>query len=531
MASKWDKYAATEAPAAPELPTEETPKDGARETAQDTVVGVGTGLSLDFDDEIAGAFRAMGEWSFQLGAGQGLEAANRAGKAGYTETRDKYRARKHLAEERSPYANFAGQVGGGVLAGIATGGAGAGAGAARAAGGSAIKAGLKSAGRMALEGGIQAAGASEAETAGEIAKDAATGAVVAPVVGGATKYGVRRLGQALQPGKTAQRLEARAARHRMAQGGLNPRQVAKAPGGIEAQLARQQEMGIGGGLKGKETILEESAAAVEKQDAARKVIGQQLAGKGVKVDGRAVGLRLRQAAAQISPGPAGADRRAAYLSMAEDYEKMGVQPFSVFDQERSELAGRVFASDSPKNLIQQDVHLALNEVLEDVANQADPGQGSKFRKAGQLMAAGIRAKEGAEAGLNREAGNRVVGMGDQAMGLIGAFQGGPIGAVAGVLGNKLLRGKEHALVASADEAVARGLRKTGKVGKYTSPIGRALEMASSPLGGAVGRTAAAASATKVAQAGQEGPEAMAQAHFEEAMDNPEYRQEVVNPYE
>jgi hypothetical protein len=102
-----DKYAQYKA----SKPTQAEPESDWTDTAQDAIVGAGTGVTAGWDDELLGAVGAIGS----LVSGDGKS---------YTQHRDEYRATKDQASARSPRANVLGQVAGGVGLTAATGGAG-----------------------------------------------------------------------------------------------------------------------------------------------------------------------------------------------------------------------------------------------------------------------------------------------------------------------------------------------------------------------------------------------------------------------
>lgn len=288
------------APAAPAKPP-----DGAKETAMDFLVGGGSGASFEFDDEIAGGLRAVGDFMVNLGGGQGLDKAKAAGGRAYTAGRDEYRQRKELAAERSPTANFAGKVGGAVASSLLIPGGAAG-GAARVGG------------RLAAEGAVAGLGASEAEDAAGMAKDAAAGAATGLAVGHIGKQVVGGAGAAARylGEKAAPLLQEAAERSQVAATGQSLKQAAKLPGGVRESAAVLKKHKIGGALAGKARIAREAAEATEQLEAKREQLSRQFSRQGVEVDGKHIARLLRDEAAGLAPKPQWMERQLA--TEAED---------------------------------------------------------------------------------------------------------------------------------------------------------------------------------------------------------------------
>lgn len=170
-------------------------------TASDVLRGAEQGLTFSLSDELKGL--GIGSRT----AGSAIGGLKEAGKyvgytpeagdqdvAAYQKARDTARQEYKEAEERSPIAYNVGNIGGGVASSL-VGGLGA----------VGLKGGALAAGELAAlagaEGGLMGTGASEAETAGELARDvgtsAAVSAVLPPVV---SKLGGARTGGALLGG-------------------------------------------------------------------------------------------------------------------------------------------------------------------------------------------------------------------------------------------------------------------------------------------------------------------------------------------
>jgi len=146
--------------------TAESERLRSRSKAEAVGRGVIQGGTFGFGDEIGGAFRSV------------------FGDEGYREARDKIRANDRAAREAHPIAFGAGEVGGGIATSFVPG-LGVVGGAARGAKLAAT------AGKAALAGGTYGLGASEGETAGELAADTLRGAALGGAAG-AVGYGVAK---------------------------------------------------------------------------------------------------------------------------------------------------------------------------------------------------------------------------------------------------------------------------------------------------------------------------------------------------
>ena len=163
--------------------------------------GAAQGASLGFADELTGAGSvagsAMGDAALASIRARGYEVPSaqemRAVTPGYEQARDASREKYAAAQAENPMMSLLGEL----IGGLATGGAGG----AKAAAGVGLKQALpRLAGLGAGLGGAAGAGYSEAETAPEVAKDAAMGAgiggaagLVLPATGAAISRGASEL--------------------------------------------------------------------------------------------------------------------------------------------------------------------------------------------------------------------------------------------------------------------------------------------------------------------------------------------------
>jgi hypothetical protein len=156
--------------------------DDIGETVGDTLRGAAQGVTFGFADEIAGGAGAAGD----LLAGRStLEKIMES----YRQNRDESRAEFDKAAERSPVANTIGNIGGGILSGLATAGAGT-----AAAGAGTIAKILNAAKVGAGAGAVAGVGGSEGDlTKGEVLDvggDALAGAGMGALFGGGLQGGI-----------------------------------------------------------------------------------------------------------------------------------------------------------------------------------------------------------------------------------------------------------------------------------------------------------------------------------------------------
>jgi hypothetical protein len=138
------------------------------------LIGAGQGATLDFGDEL-------------YGAGGGLEALmhGQDPRQGYMDARDEARARIKQAETESPNAFMAGEIGSAFIPGLG------------AAGAVSKASKLKKALQMAVMGGAGGLGRSEADDAGEMAKDTLSSAALSAGTGVGMDQVMRRIGDVI----------------------------------------------------------------------------------------------------------------------------------------------------------------------------------------------------------------------------------------------------------------------------------------------------------------------------------------------
>lgn len=207
--------------------------------------------------------------------------------------------------------------------------------------------------------------------------------------------------------------------------------------------------------------------------------------------------------------------RQAKLEEAGYFDAIGDQPFSVMNELRKGRLGKAkYGSDTPQAAVRQDVHGAINDVMESAAGP----QGAQWRALGQDEAMALRARNAstdlltneAKKGLSRgEIGAAILGAGAGASSNEEGLAGGGTGGVMAFAAARAMRGRGASTRAAASEVSA-------SVRNGLGAIGRALDKTAIPVGGAVGRSIA-----KVQEA--ETPEEAAKAHFLESSTNPEYR--------
>lgn len=191
--------------------------------------------------------------------------------------------------------------------------------------------------------------------------------------------------------------------------------------------------------------------------------------------------------------------KSAMLERAGYYDSLGDQSFETMNQLRKRALDKAaFGTDTPQAAIRQDVHGAINDVMESAAGP----KGQQWRALGQDVAMGMRARDAAEKGATNEAKQGI-----SKAELLGGVLGGPVGWA----GARIMKGRGPSTMAAATELDAKGRGAAGA-------IGRALDKTAAPVGGAVGR-----SIMNVQKAAEEDPEEAAKAHFLESSKNPEYR--------
>lgn len=163
-----------------ETPTPSAKQDdgGALQTLDDAARGAVGGLTFGFNDEIAGG---LGAGADLLTGKTSLEKIVDA----YRQNRDETRALDHAAQERSPYANAAGNIVGSIAPALLTGGGSA------LAEGAGVTARMLGAAKTGLgAGALSGLGTSEADSISGDLNNAAEGAKMGALFGGALQGGV-----------------------------------------------------------------------------------------------------------------------------------------------------------------------------------------------------------------------------------------------------------------------------------------------------------------------------------------------------
>lgn len=495
--------------------TTDTPMD----TAKDAAVGAGTGASLGFDDEIAGAVTPG---------------------VAYQKARDDYRARKALAESRSPVANAVGQGAGQIATTAATGGLGAGG---RLAAGTAL--------RGAVEGAAQGAGNTDVQGI------AGPSAYAAPVVGGAVAggamsklagSGAKRLAPAAGAGgeiRQALPEATRAAdRARVASAGMPPHIIAEEPGGVAGHAEALRAAGVGTGLFHSPEQMEAQAMGhLSKIRELRQAVVHAADSEKIQISGQQVALALRrQAQALHGETDTILARKAALEKTAARYEQDN-RSLS-FRQLNEHRAGYGKGGNFGMNVdpgVNEAAHKAVNEVMQSALNERVPQLGDKWRKLGQQDQRIQNALSGIQARLGRNAMNQNPSAQAQAMGALGAIKSGPQGVVMAAANHAIRQGQ--GIRAAVKERAVKGIQGAAETADTRSSalqatsMGRALQHSAMPASSLLARTAGAhvtrsmnadASAEAVQQAS---PEDQARVHFIESQTNPAYRQDIARPGE
>lgn len=485
------------------------------DTAGDALRGVGTGATMGFDDEIAGAASA----AKNLITGHGW--------TGYTQARDEYRDKKKLAELRSPWANRLGQAGGAIGATLLT--AGAAPEAAGAAGAGRLAQGTIA--RLAAEGAAAGVGSNDTQR-GELASAednaiAAGEGAAAGVVGGKVLGGAARGAGRFLSGAGAKLARTAADRARVAQGNLNWAAVENEPGGVSRLAATMRKYGVGNGLPGASRVYEQASEAVDKAAAGRAAIAKEASGQPVR--GSLIASKLRERARDPGALPPESKAYRGVASDLEDQAKAYAGPngnrelsFDYANKQRAQYASRDanFGSDSPVNQGREQVHAALNAGLEDAANRARPGAGGEFRELGQDMHGLIMTKEGAAARLGGEAkGGPGLGA-EMALGNV-ARGGNPLPGAGAVIARKAGLARYQALRARLAEGSATF---QSALERLDHPLPKLLAKHAAGIGQSSGRMAAAATQEGIQRVSSADEQDRAKEHFLESQTNPSYNQ-------
>lgn len=460
--------------------------------------GAGQGASLMMGDE-AGGFGAFLASHLPGGGGDIERRAGRAFDAPLSTTTDYEVARNaerqanEAARAAHPIAYGGGELVGGTAPAIATGAALA-----------PVTAGMTAAGGAALEGGVlggfAGGGASTAETPGGVAKDVAIGAVTGAVTGGAITKAAPYVAKGVQKaagyvgGKLkggAETLGEVATEQRLAGAGVERAGMKKLrakPGGLERYAEGADRLNIGGPLSSVRGHAEDAQAAADAAGAAKDAIVEQLDAAGATVHGADVGAAIRKLKSEHGAGVG------KHLEeMAQEFDQMGEVPWSQMNLERKDIgSGTRWDSTSVQSKLSKKVYGKINEAMADAAEKIEPGLGKAWRSANEDEHIALKLAEMGENKLNT-AGNRAMSPTDYAAGAAGTVVGGPTGTVLGVVANKALRSREHAMAAPVARAGASALESMGNAAES---VGNALGRAATSPAGHVATESAAVSAAE-----------------------------------
>ncbi len=364
-----------------EMDSSAAPSEERGRVEMDPVVGQGEsalrgaaqGASLGFADELAGGGEALLDK---------LRGAHEALGELYLKHRDESRAKYKAAEEANPGTYMAGQIGGG-LATAAIPGLGA---------GGLVAQGLK----MGALGAVAGAGASEAQDARELVKDAA----VSGLVGGATGVAVGGVARGL--GRVAEHLAP------TAQGAADRLTVASAgirgAEDVGATAAALRETGVATPLttpasaakrlatkigEAKEQMvsplhqLDQEAAAMGPR--AVEMGGKPVTLQGSEISGNSIAAHLEDsvlAPLRASPNRTGAEE-ATVGRVIRQYRELGDAPisFDQADQLAREAAGNA-KFNVPGSSVQKDIAGQIKQHLLDKAQAINPELAAARQEAG-----------------------------------------------------------------------------------------------------------------------------------------------------
>lgn len=391
-------------------------------------------------------------------------------KMGVAVPEEEMRARWNLASERSPVMSTVGDAVGSAINPLSRSSGIAG----NAAAGAAM-------------GGLRARGEGN---------DVATGAAAGGVFGAAATalpQAVGALGKSYMP-----QFKRFADLRRLRQFGGRMEDLKKLPAQKAGKLAADAEAaGLHRGALGLPATVERVGQNADTLAAAggaeKDAVAARIAEAPVEPTDIATKVRLMQQ--EHGFGPAGLPMRNALNNEADEFAAMPRQgqPLPGFEGPTSATPGGVrfadmnlerqsygkktnFLPGAPKERLadaQPQIYGAINETMQDAANQFEPGAGDAWRGANAKEALGIQVGNMANKESTRNAVNRQMSPSDMGMGIgVGVGSGNPaLGAAAGVV-NKFWRGREHGTIAN----VARGLQHSasdaqalGKFGEAVAP--------------------------------------------------------------
>jgi hypothetical protein len=513
------------------------PKSAGPSEVESAVLGVASGGTLGFVDEIGGALGKLfvPESGVQLGAasrpstGDSPEEAAikadlaKAQPSSYQLTRDAIRRQEDEARAANPKAFMAGEIAGAVALPMPGGAA--------LKGGTLAAKAARAAGQGAGMGAAYGVGASEAASPGGVLLDAATGAS-AGALGGAAGAGVAagvgkvspivRRYLAAKLGRAAEGLDEFSAVRALKAAGYINKDVKKAiaTGGKDRLIQTGKDLRDTGAVRAFSSVEDVGERAAELADKQGSRISDLLkeadkyASTADLPSGAAIAKRInREIADDLSANPSLADLAPQVRARAHQYAERGEGPASLADinQWKSAMNRRQKwgADPSTGEELNRSIGRIIKEEVDATVDAVAPKKlAGEFQEAKRLYGSlAPTAKKLAGEGLARDIGNRAVSPSDYLMAIGGLASGGVAPAVALGAGNKLMR-----TYGSSTLSVA-----AGGMSRQMSAVQRALQQNPQALG---------RYAVPLASAAARGEQSLASAHFVLAQRDPGYRQQV-----
>jgi len=436
--------------------------------------GAAQGLSFGFADELAGALTAPIGALKQAGKSMGVYEPELGDEsvAEYKRKRDIMRALDAAAKKRSPWSFGAGELAGGMAipvpgVGVAKGLQGAGK--------------LAKLGKAALSGAGQGAlygvGLSESENPGSIATSAGLGAGFGGITSKLAPKVVQALGKKMRGVGEKQALGA---------AGFTGKEIAEAKPGMGESLIDEGIVRFGGTTEGAGARatqkLKQSAAGLDDSLKGLDAAGGEAAVQKVQLE-----QYLKKIQQETATEPALKDVAAKFGRLSDDVLEevpesgLALSKLEKFKRGYGKRANK-FGEEEVAKGAQQKMYLGLKDLAEEQAERISPELADKFKADKKLAGAAIPVKKAAEKRSGQEYTGLPQKFKDLAMVGMGASMGGIPGAVAAVVGRRVIEPRWRS-------SMGVGLNKIGKLvetsaeklGQYFPVLNQAANRGSLPV--------------------------------------------------